>query len=127
MCSASPAKKRKTKTLFKKIATILRSLNGGHNMYKCFPIHATIISLCKGKVHKLSVPSNTSCEVWKLNDGQLLPIITHLQPCLGVHRFESCLCPTHVTCRLFHFYQEPRTVLDSRFLVFSCLWTLSRH
>ena len=32
MCSASPAKKRKTKTLFKKIATILRSLNGGHNM-----------------------------------------------------------------------------------------------
>ena len=32
MCSANPAKKKETKALFKKIATILRSLNGGHNM-----------------------------------------------------------------------------------------------
>ena len=38
---------------------------------------------------------------------QLLPIKTHLQPCLGDHRFESCLCPMLVTCWLFHFYQAP--------------------
>ena len=26
---------------------------------------------------------------WRLHDGKLVPIMTHLQPCLGGHRFES--------------------------------------
>ena len=60
MCSANPAIKtnrRKTKTLFKKITTTLRSLNGGQKMPvgACFHIHATIVSLCtcKRKIQKL--------------------------------------------------------------------------
>ena len=31
---------------------------------------------------------------WRLHDGKLVPIMTHLQPCLGGHRFESCFCRT---------------------------------
>ena len=36
--------------------------------------------------------------IWILNDRQLVPIMTHLQPCLGGRRLESFLWPTLVTC-----------------------------
>ena len=58
MCSASPAKKtnkRKTKTLFKKKAPILRSLSGGHKMsVGVFPFMLQLLGYVREKYKNYS-------------------------------------------------------------------------